>query len=133
MKPQDHNKIIAIGFAVFAILFAITFALLMLVSLGVFVTLGITMANETGDNTNLGIGIAGGIFSVVFYCVLGVFFVLIPGLASWNAFKRRPRTRVWGMIASVVALSLFPLGTVLGVYALWFFYGAMGKDFYSST
>ena len=130
MKPQDHNKIIAIGFAVFAALFAITFALLMVVSLGVFVALGITMASETGDGTNAGIGIAGGIFSIVFYCGLGLFFVLIPGIASWKAFKMRPRTRVWGTLASIVALVLFPLGTILGIYALWFFYGAVGKDFY---
>ena len=130
MKPQDHNRIIAIGFAVFAALFAITFALLMVVSLGVFVALGITMASETGDNTNAGIGIAGGIFSIIFYCALGVFFVLIPGLTSWNAFKVRPRTKVWGTIASIIAIALFPLGTMLGVYALWFFYGTVGKGFY---
>lgn len=130
MSPQDHNRIIAIGFTLFAALFAITFALLALVSLGVFVALGFTIASETGDNTNAGIGIAGGVFSIVFYTFLALIFVLPAAVTSWKAFKRRPGTRIWGTIAAVVAFSLFPLGTMLGVYALWFFYGRIGKNFY---
>jgi len=131
MAPQEHNKIIAIGFAFFAAIFALTFVLLMLVSVGVFVALGLTMASETGDNTNAGIGIAGGVVSIIFYCVLGLFFVVPPAVASRKAFKRRRNTRVWGTIAAIVAFSLFSLGTLLGAYALWFFYGAVGKDFYT--
>ena len=133
MKPQDHNKIIAIGFAVFAGIFGFTFALLMLVSLGVFVGIGFTMAADTGDNTQAGIGIAGGIFSVLFYCVLGAIFVLPPALAAWKAFKRRPSARVWGTIAAIIVIGIMPLGTLLGVYALWFFFGAQGKDFYLTS
>ena len=133
MKPQDHNKIIAIGFAVFAGIFGFTFALLMLVSLGVFVGMGLTMAADTGDNTQAGIGIAGGIFSVLFYCVLGAIFVLPTALAAWKAFKRRPSARVWGTIAAIIVIGIMPLGTLLGVYALWFFFGALGKDFYLTS
>ena len=132
MKPQDYNKIIAIGFAVFAGIFAFTFVLLMLVSLGVFVGLGLTMAADTGDNRQAGIGIAGGIFSVIFYLVLGAIFVLPTAMASWKAFKRRPSARIWGTVAAIVVLGIMPLGTVLGIFALWFFFGAQGKEFYSS-
>ncbi len=133
MKAKDHNKIIAIGFALFAGIFAFTFVLLLLVSFGVFVALGITMANETGDNTQAGVGIAGGIFSIVFYGVMAVIFVLPTALASWKAFKRRRSARVWGTIAAIVVFSIMPLGTVLAIYALWFFLGAQGKEFYSSA
>jgi hypothetical protein len=132
MKPQDHNKFIAIGFGAFAAIFGFTFLLLMLVSLGVFVGLGFTMAADTGDNTQVGIGIAGGVFSVIFYLVLGAIFVLPTALAGWKAFKRRPAARIWGTIAAIIVLGIMPLGTALGVYALWFFFGAQGKDFYTS-
>ena len=132
MKSQDHNKVIAIGFAVFAAIFFFTFALLMLVSLGVFVGLGFTMAADTGDNAQAGIGIAGGVFSVLFYCVLGLFFVLPPTMASWKAFKLRPGARIWGTVAAIAVLGVMPVGTVLGVYALWFFFGAQGKYFYTN-
>lgn len=130
MTAKDHNKIIALGFAVFAGIFAFTFVLLMLVSFGVFVALGITMTNETGDNTQAGIGIAGGIFSIVFYCMLAAIIVLPTALASWTVFKRRRSARVWGTIAAIIVFSIMPLGTVLAIYALWFFFSAEGKEFY---
>jgi len=133
MRPQDHNRIIAIGFAVFAAIFGFTFVLLMLVSLGVFVSMGFTMAADSGDQTQAGIGIAGGVFAVVFYLVLGAIFVLPTALAAWKAFKRRPGTRIWGTIAAIAVITIVPLGTALGVYALWFFFSAQGKDFYSSA
>src|SRR5436189_3439719 len=104
MKPQDHNKIIAIGFAVFAAIFGFTFVLLMLVSLGVFVGLGFTLAADSGDKTQAGIGIAGGIFAVIFYLVLGAIFVLPTALAAWKAFKQRPGTRIWGTIAAILVI-----------------------------
>jgi hypothetical protein len=133
MKPQDHNKVIAIGFAAFACIFGFTFVLLMLVSLGVFVGLGLTMAADTGDNTQAGIGIAGGVFSVFFYCALGAAFVLPTAMASWKAFKRHSSARIWGTIAAIAVIGIMPLGTFLGIYALWFFFGPQGKNFYSMS
>ena len=132
MKPQDHNKIIAAGFAVFAGIFGFTFVLLMLVSLGVFVGIGFTMAADTGDSTQAGIGLAGGIFAVLFYLVLGGIFVLPTALAGWKVFKRRPSARIWATIAAIIVVGVMPLGTMLGVYALWFFFGSQGKEFYST-
>ncbi len=128
MKATDHSKFIAIGFAAIAGIFALTFLLLMLVSLGVFVALGITMASDTGDNTHAGIGVLGGVFSVVFYSVLGAVFVLPPALASWKILKGRRNARLWSTIAAIVVLGMVPLGTMLGVYALWFFYSAEGRS-----
>jgi hypothetical protein len=128
MKPQDHNKIIAIGFAVLAAILGFTFLLLMLLSLGVFLGMGLT----SGDKAQAGIGIAGGIFAVIFYLVLGVIFVLPTAMAGWKAFKRRPGTRIWGTIAAILIIAIAPLGTAVGVYALWFFFSAQGKEFYSA-
>lgn len=131
MTANEHNKILAIGFAAFAVLFAFTFLLLMLVSVGVFVSLGITFANETGDTRQTGIGILGGVFAILFYGLLGAVFVLPTAVASLKMFKKRRNTRIWGTIASLAVLLIMPLGTVLGVYALWFLFSGEGKQFYS--
>lgn len=133
MAGPDHNKILAIGFAAFAAIFFITFLLLLVVTTGVFVALGITFANETGDSKQAGIGILGGIFTIIFYVALGLIFVLPTAVASWKLFKRRKRARFWGIIASILVAPILPLGTILGVYGLWFFFSAEGKRFYSSV
>jgi hypothetical protein len=130
MTGVDHNKILAFGFAAFAAIFFFTFLLLALVSVGVFVALGITFANESGDPNQAGFGILGAIFTVIFYGGLGLICVLPPALASWKMLKRRPRARLWGIIASIVVLPIIPLGTALGIYGLWFFYSAEGKRFF---
>lgn len=119
MADANHHKILALGFAGFAAIYLLTFLILVLVTAGVFVGLGITFANETGDNTNAGIGILGAVFSVVFYAILGLIFVLPPAVAGWKLWKGR-RTRAWVVLASLAVLPILPLGTVLGIYGLWF-------------
>ncbi|HEY5883650.1 MAG TPA: hypothetical protein VIT88_03140 [Pyrinomonadaceae bacterium] len=128
MTARDHSRILAIGFAAFAVIYLFTFLLLLLVTAGVFVALGITVANETGDANQAGLGILGAVFTVIFYGVLGLICVLPPALASWKLFKQKPKTRVWGVIASIVVLPIIPLGTALGVYGFWYFLGAAGRD-----
>ncbi|MDQ5847191.1 MAG: hypothetical protein M3539_18040 [Acidobacteriota bacterium] len=129
MTDIPHNKILAYGFAAFAAIFLFTFLLLALVSVGVFVAMGITIANETGDSNQAGFGILGAIFTVIFYGVLGLICVLPPALASWKMLKRKPGARLWGIIAAIVVMPIIPLGTALGVYGLWFFFSAKGKRF----
>jgi hypothetical protein len=132
MTGSDHNKILAIGFGAFAAIFFFTFMLLLVVTTGVFVALGITLANESGDSTQAGIGILGGVFTIIFYVALGLICVLPTAMAGWKMLKRRKRARLYGIIASIVVLPIFPLGTVLGGYGLWFFFSAEGKQFYTS-
>ena len=129
MTGAEHDKILAIGFAAFAAIFFLTFLLLALVSIGVFVGLGITFANESGDPNQAGIGILGAIFTVIFYGGLGIICVLPPAMASWKMLKRRPRARIWGIIAAIVVMPILPLGTALGAYGLWFFFSAPGRNY----
>lgn len=130
MSADQNNKILAIGYAAFSAIFFFTFVLLLVVSAGVFVALGITFANETGDSKQAGIGILGGVFAIVFYVVLGLIFVLPTAVASWKMFKRRARARLWGIIAAILVAPILPLGTILGIYGLWFFFSGEGKLFY---
>ena len=129
MTDADHNKILAIGFAAFAAILFLTFLLLALVSVGVFVALGLTFANETGNPNQAGAGILAAIFTVIFYGGLGLVCVIPLALASWKMFKRRPGARLWGIIAAIVLLPIIPLGTALGVYGLWFFFSAQGRTY----
>jgi len=131
MNGEQLNKILAIGFMAFAAIFFITFVLLLVVTTGTFVALGITLANESGDGQQAGIGILGGVFAIVFYVVLGLICVLPTAVASWKLFKRRRRARLWGTIAAILVVPILPLGTILGVCGLWFFFSAKGKQFYS--
>jgi uncharacterized BrkB/YihY/UPF0761 family membrane protein len=130
MTVVEHNKLLALGFAVFAVIFAFTFLLLLVVSLGVFVALGISFANETGNSKQAGIGIIGGVAAVVFYGLLGAIFVLPMAFASRKMFKRRRDARIWGVIAAILVATIIPLGTMLGVYGLWFFFSTEGRKFY---
>jgi len=125
MTARDHSKILAIGFAAFAVIYLFTFVLLMVVTGGVFVAMGITIANDTGDPNQAGFGILGAVFTVIFYGVLGLICVLPPALASWKLFKRKTKARFWGIIASIVVLPILPLGTALGVYGFWYFFSAV--------
>ena len=131
MTVNEHNKILAIGFGVFAAIFAFTFLLLMVVSVGVFAALGLSSANEPGNGPGAGIGIIGGVATIIFYGLLGAIFVLPMALASWKMLKRKRNPRGWGIAAAILVAPILPLGTMLGVYGLWFFFSAEGRRFYS--
>jgi hypothetical protein len=130
MTVIEHSRILAIGFGVFAAIFTFTILLLMVVSLGVFAALGITFANETGNSQQAGIGIIGGVVAVIFYGLLAAIFVLPMALASWKMLKGRRNARRWGIAAAILVATIFPLGTMLGVYGLWFFFSAEARRFY---
>jgi len=115
---------------VFAAIFLFTFLLLLLLTAGVFVGLGLSLASESGDGKQAGIGILGGIFTIIFYVVLGLICVLPTALASWKMFKRKASARIWATVAAIVILPVLPMGTALGIYALWFLFSAEGKHFY---
>jgi len=130
MTVVEHNKLLALGFAIFAVVFALTILLLLVVSLGVFLALGISFANETGNSQQAGIGIIGGVVTVVFYGLLGAIFVLPMALASRKMFRRSRNARIWGVIAAILVATIIPLGTMLGLYGLWFFFSTEGRKFY---
>lgn len=131
MTAAEHNKYLAIGFGVFAAILGFTFLLLMVVSLCVFLGLGISFANETGEANQAGFGILGGAFAIVFYIVLGLLLVLPTALASRKMWKRRSGTRLWGIIAAIMLVWVFPIGTFLAIYALWFCFSVDGRRLYS--
>ncbi len=111
MTVIEHNKFLAIGFGVFAAIFAFT-------------------ANDPGNGPGAGIGIIGGVVAVIFYALLGAIFVLPLAVASRKMLKRRRHARPWGIIAAILVVTIIPLGTMLGIYGLWFFFSAEGRRFH---
>jgi hypothetical protein len=71
---------------------------------------------------------------VIFICAIFLAVVLlIPSLiAGLKMRKGKMSGRTWGIIAAIIALLNIPLGTALGIYALWFLFSAEGKNFYLS-
>jgi hypothetical protein len=46
----------------------------------------------------------------------------IPALiAGFGLLKQWPWARIWALLAGVINLANFPVGTAVGIYAIWFF------------
>lgn len=69
----------------------------------------------SGDRTAM---LATGGVAVFVACVL--FILAIPNfIAAWGLFAFRPWARVVAIILAVLHLFSFPVGTAIGIYALW--------------
>lgn len=126
MTARDHNKLLSIFYFIQAGLQLLggVVAFFLYVFLG-----GMMMANgREQDQVMGGIFFAAGVVVGIIMLVLGG-FALITGL---KVFKERPVGRTLGIILSILVLLSFPLGTALGIYGLWFFFGDVGKEFYAS-
>ncbi|MCB1022994.1 MAG: hypothetical protein KDB79_01295 [Acidobacteria bacterium] len=42
-------------------------------------------------------------------------------MTGWNLQNDRPGTKVLGVVSSILCLGAFPIGTVIGIYGLWYF------------
>lgn len=126
MTAKDHNKLLSIFFFVLGgiQLLAAIFIALMYGGMG-------TMFLATGRRGEE--QMVGGIF-LILSIVVGLIVLVFAGfflLTGWNVLKERRAGRIMGIIASCLSLLSFPLGTALGVYGLWFFFGDAGKNFYA--
>lgn len=71
-------------------------------------------------------------FFLIILLVSGLF--VIPTLvAGWKMLKLKTSSKVWAIVAAVLAIMSFPFGTALGVYALWFIFGDEGRRFYNEN
>lgn len=124
MTAKEHNRTLGILFLVYLGLqiFGVMVGLIFLVAFSGYAL------NEMGGNDAIPVGIMVAAFGVgMFISIL----LLIPiAMAGWKLFKEKPNARIWGIIASVVALLSIPLGTILGIYGLWFLCGEQGKQYY---
>jgi hypothetical protein len=94
------------------------------------------------DIIGSGLFLAGGIFVLLFFGGIGVMsgeadamrilgcvgfsvclfltVVALPGiLAGWGILQRAPWARVLGFVVAILYLFAIPIGTLVGIYALW--------------
>jgi glucan phosphoethanolaminetransferase (alkaline phosphatase superfamily) len=126
MTARDHNKLLSIFYFVTAglQLFAAVFIFIMYVGIG-----GVLMSSSTRQDEQM----MGGFF-VGMGVLVGLIILAIGAFTLFTAFKvlrEQPIGRTLGIIVSILVLLSFPFGTALGIYGLWFFFGEVGKNFYT--
>jgi hypothetical protein len=125
MTAKEHNKLLSIFFFVLAglqLIGGILMAIIYVVLGGSFMSVG-HMEEQR---------VMGGVFVVV-GIVIGAIMIGLGGftlLTATKVLKEKPAGRTLGIIVSILVLLSFPIGTALGIYGLWFFFGEMGKNFY---
>lgn len=126
MTAKEHNKLLSIFFFIQGGL-QLFGGILFVVIYGVMGTAMLATSRRGEEQT------IGGVF-LVLAVVLGFLILVFAGfylLTGWKLLKEKPAGRTLGIIASIICLLGFPLGTALGIYGLWFFFGEQGKQFYS--
>lgn len=123
MTPKEHNRTLGILFLVYL---ALQVAGLVI---GFFMTMAIFGGMFASDPD---LAPMAGFMTVImiFAFALGALLVIPVAVAGLKLIKERPGSRTWAIVASIIALLNFPLGTILGVYGLWFLFGEAGKAYY---
>ena len=125
MTARDHNNLLGIFIMIKGGILAFVGILLGLIYGGVGVAL-LGAAKKQDEQ------IAGGAL-MAFGVVIGLFLIAIAIFdlfAGSRVRKVAPVGRVLGIIVCIMSLFSFPLGTALGIYGLWFFFGDLGKSLY---
>ncbi len=126
MTARDHNKLLSIFFFIMGGLNVLAgiFVVLIYGGLGTMM-----LASARRDDEQA----VGGVF-LGLAVVVGLFILVFAGLflfTGWKLRKEQAIGRTLGIIGSILCIMSFPLGTALGIYGLWFFFGDQGKAFYS--
>jgi hypothetical protein len=126
MTARDHNKLLSIFYFIQAGLQLFGGIIIFVV----YVILGGAMMSTSREQDQMmgGVFMGMGVVFGIVMLVLGAFTLL----TAFNVLKEKPVGRTLGIIISILVLLSFPLGTALGIYGLWFFFGEAGKNFYAS-
>jgi hypothetical protein len=126
MTAQEHNRLISILFHVQGAIQVLVGLILVVVYIGmggVFIAAGDQQEQQ----------FVGGIF-VIIGIVTAIIVFAFAALDFFTAFKigkMQPIGRTLGIVVAILSVLSFPLGTALGAYALWFFFGDLGKALYN--
>jgi hypothetical protein len=63
--------------------------------------------------------------------VIVFLFAALDFYAGFKIGKVQKIGRTLGIVLGILSLFSFPVGTALGVYAIWFFFGDLGKALYN--
>jgi hypothetical protein len=124
MTAKEHNKILGILFLVYSGLQVVGLVIAIVVMIGM---MGVVATQARGRDAAPAAVMFAVIIGVMFFALLFVIPILIAG---WKILKEKAGGRTWGIVAAILALLNFPLGTAVGIYGLWFLFGEEGKNFY---
>ncbi|HEV7645393.1 MAG TPA: hypothetical protein VGO50_15730 [Pyrinomonadaceae bacterium] len=124
MVAKEHNKILGILFLVYSVLQVVGLAVAIIVMIAM---MGVAAAQTRGRDAIPAVVIFGMVIGIL---VIAGLFVLPIIIAGWKILKEKAGGRTWGIVAAILALLNFPLGTAVGIYGLWFLLGEEGKRFY---
>ncbi|GEN08025.1 hypothetical protein SAMN05443572_106553 [Myxococcus fulvus] len=116
---DNHRRILGISFLVvngLTVLFGIG-AMLFFTVMGLGIISDSATASDRTDFWWFGGGVS---VCILVYCLPGLF-------TGIGLLKRRTWSRVLALVLGILNLANFPLGTCLGIYALWF-YAQEGSD-----
>jgi hypothetical protein len=126
MTARDHNKLLSIFYFIMA-------GLQLVGGLVVALIYGLIGAGMLSTARREEEQFMGGVF-LGMAVLVGFLMVVIGGFSVFTAskvLKEKPVGRTLAIVLSILMLFSFPLGTALGIYGLWFFFGEIGKNFYA--
>ena len=120
MTLEEHNRTLGILHVVYGLLHTLLVAAILGFMVFVFSAAG-AEPNAPPPAFFLLFALFGGLFALI--------YTLPSYVAGYAMLKRKPWARVASIIAAVIEVTNVPLGTALGIYALWFLFGR-GEAFY---
>lgn len=51
------------------------------------------------------------------FAIYAIFFII----TGWKIHNDTPGAKVFGIIAGILSIPSFPIGTIIGIYCLWYF------------
>jgi hypothetical protein len=125
MTPQEHNRLLSIFFHIQGglQLFAGIVMVVMYVAFGSYFMLGMHDDGQFIGGLLIAIGIV--------TAVIVFLFAALDFYAGFKIGKVQKIGRTLGIVLGILSLFSFPVGTALGVYAIWFFFGDLGKALYN--
>jgi hypothetical protein len=125
MTAKDHNKLLSIFHFIQGGLQAFAGIIVALIYGGL--GLALKSAAQKPEEQFMGT-----VFIVLAFVAAPIvlLFAAVNLIAGYKMLKEKAGARNWGIAASILCLPGIPLGTALGVYGLWFFFGEEGKRFY---
>lgn len=128
MTAREHNNLLGIFFLIQGGLTAMIGVIMTLIYGGVGVAM---MGVGTKDEDRMIGGIMFAVGLVVGIVLLGIAAAVI--YTGVKVRRQAPIGRTLGIVMSILSLLSFPLGTALGIYGLWFFFGDMGRALYGGS
>lgn len=125
MTPQEHNRLLSIFFHIQGALQLLAGILLIVIYIAFGGYFMIGMRGNDGEFV--------GTMMIAMGIVMGVIvfvFAALDFFAAVKIGKTQKIGRTLGIVLGILSLTSFPIGTALGVYALWFFFGDMAKALY---